>query len=110
VLGIDADLVIPDKRLRKSEGAVAPWKGEAIEPVERELVRAVPADFPVHTPVADLTKEHDVLWKAIIMQTGINDFFKEVEQNCTRCTRLSRYRGRTVCPSASYRLRKEACI
>ncbi len=30
VLGIDADLVIPDKRLSVYEGAVAPWKGEKL--------------------------------------------------------------------------------
>ena len=32
VLGIDADLVIPDKRLSLFEGAVAPWKGEKLVP------------------------------------------------------------------------------
>ena len=43
---------------------------------------------------------------------GINDFFKEVEQNLYKVqyrVLLSRYRGRTKCPDCKgYRLRKEA--
>ena len=43
---------------------------------------------------------------------GINDFFKEVEQNLYKVqyrVLLSRYRGRTICPECNgYRLRKEA--
>jgi len=114
VLGIDADLVIPDKRLSVYEGAVAPWKGEKMGLWKENFVRAAHNfSFPVHTPVADLTKEqYDVLWKGNNYSNGINDFFKEVEQNLYKVqyrVMLSRYRGRTVCPECDgYRLRKEA--
>ena len=114
VLGIDADLVIPDKRLSVYEGAVAPWKGEKMGLWKDNFVRvARQFDFPVHTPVADLTKEQsDILWKGNKYANGINDFFKEVEQNLYKVqyrVMLSRYRGRTVCPECEgYRLRKEA--
>ncbi len=114
VLGIDADLVIPDKRLSVYEGAVAPWKGEKMGLWKENFVRAARSfDFPVHTPIADLTKEqYDLLWKGNNYSNGINDFFKEVEQNLYKVqyrVMLSRYRGRTVCPECEgYRLRKEA--
>ncbi len=114
VLGIDADLVIPDKRLSVYEGAVAPWKGEKMGLWKENFVRVARSfGFPVHTPIADLTKEqYDVLWKGNNYSNGINDFFKEVEQNLYKVqyrVMLSRYRGRTVCPECEgYRLRKEA--
>ena len=114
VLGIDPDLVIPDKRLSVYEGAVAPWKGEKMGLWKENFVRAARNfDFPVHTPVADLTEQqYNILWKGNNYANGIDDFFKEVEQNLYKVqyrVMLSRYRGRTVCAECSgYRLRKEA--
>jgi excinuclease ABC subunit A len=114
VLGIDPDLVIPDKRLSVYEGAVAPWKGEKMGLWRENFIRsAVNFNFPVHAAVADLKEEqYDVLWKGNRYANGIDDFFKEVEQNLYKVqyrVMLSRYRGRTVCPECSaYRLRKEA--
>ncbi|GAA4745236.1 excinuclease ABC subunit UvrA [Flavisolibacter ginsenosidimutans] len=114
VLGIDEDLVIPDKRLSVYEGAVAPWKGEKLGRWRENFVKAARHfDFPVHKPVADLTKEqYRVLWEGNSYADGINAFFKEVEQNLYKVQYrviLSRYRGRTKCPECGgYRLRKEA--
>ncbi|HEX8357374.1 MAG TPA: excinuclease ABC subunit UvrA, partial [Segetibacter sp.] len=114
VLGIDPDLVIPDKRLSVYEGAVAPWKGEKMGLWKDNFIRAARNfDFPVHTPIADLTKEqYNVLWKGNRYSDGIDAFFKEVEQNLYKVqyrVMLSRYRGRTSCPECeAYRLRKEA--
>lgn len=114
VLGIDADLVIPDKRLSVYEGAVAPWKGEKMGLWKENFVRAARSfDFPIHTPIADLTKEqYNILWKGNRYAEGINAFFKEVEQNLYKVqyrVMLSRYRGRTECNECEgYRLRKEA--
>ncbi len=114
VLGIDPDLVIPDKRLSVYEGAVAPWKGEKLGKwKDRFIQNASKYDFPVHKPVADLTKaQYELLWKGNSTVYGINDFFKEVEQNLYKVqyrVLLSRYRGRTVCHDCNgYRLKKEA--
>ncbi len=114
VLGIDEHLVIPNKLLSVYEGAVAPWKGEKLGKWKEDFVRAARKfDFPVHKPVMDLTKEqHRVLWEGNQFVNGINDFFKEVEQNLYKVqyrVLLSRYRGRTICPEChGYRLRKEA--
>jgi len=114
VLGIDPDLVIPDKRLSVYEGAVAPWKGEKMGLWRENFIRAARSfDFPVHAPIADLTKQqYDILWKGNRYAEGINAFFKEVEQNLYKVqyrVMLSRYRGRTSCTECEgYRLRKEA--
>ncbi len=114
VLGLDPDLIIPDKRLSVYEGAVAPWKGEKLGEWKNAFVRAAKKfDFPVHKPVMDLTAQQlKELWEGNAHANGINDFFKEVEQNLYKVqyrVLLSRYRGRTTCTDCGgYRLRKEA--
>ncbi len=114
VLGIDEDLVIPDKRLSVYENAVAPWRGEKLSEWKVAFIRGAAAiDFPIHKPIMDLTKEqYQLLWKGAKYVQGIDDFFKEVEANLYKVqyrVLLSRYRGRTKCPDCEgYRLRKEA--
>ena len=114
VLGIDTDLVIPNRQLSVYEGAVAPWKGEKLGQWKEQFIRAAKHfNFPVHKPIIDLTDEQlQVLWEGNTYANGINDFFKEVEQNLYKVqyrVLLSRYRGRTSCPECKgYRLRKEA--
>jgi excinuclease ABC subunit A len=114
VLGIDEDLVIPNKLLSVYEGAVAPWKGEKLGKWKESFIKgARKFDFPVHKPIADLTAEqYRILWEGNQHVYGINDFFKEVEQNLYKVQYrviLSRYRGRTICSEChGYRLRKEA--
>ncbi|HLG40950.1 MAG TPA: excinuclease ABC subunit UvrA, partial [Chitinophagaceae bacterium] len=114
VLGIDSDLVIPDRRLSVYEGAIAPWKGEKLGWWREQFIKgAKKFNFPVHKAIADLTaKQYETLWEGNEYAQGINDFFKEVEQNLYKVqyrVLLSRYRGRTSCPDCKgYRLRKEA--
>lgn len=113
VLGIDEDLVIPDKNLSVYDGAVAPWKGEKLDWWRKQFIRvAAKVNFPVHKPIAGLSeKQYQLLWNGID-GIGINDFFKEVEAQLYKVqyrVLLSRYRGRTLCPDCrGYRLRKEA--
>jgi excinuclease ABC subunit A len=114
VLGIDADLVIPDKRLSVYEGAVAPWKGEKLGWWREQFVKASKkTGFPIHTAIADLGEDHyRMLWHGNADVHGIDDFFKEVSQNLYKVqyrVLQSRYRGKTLCPDCmGYRLRKEA--
>ena len=114
VLGIDADLVIPDRRLSVYDGAVAPWKGDKLDWWRQNFVKgAKKFNFPVHKPIADLTdKQLKQLWQGSDGVMGINDFFKDVESQLYKVqyrVLLSRYRGRTECPDChGYRLRKEA--
>ena len=114
VLGLDHDLVIPDKRLSVYEGAVAPWKGEKLSLWKENFIRAAKQfDFPVHKPIMDLSETQlKDLWSGNKYADGINDFFKEVEQNLYKVqyrVLLSRFRGRTLCSECEgYRLRREA--
>ncbi len=114
VLGIDEDLVIPNKLLSVYEGAVAPWKGEKLGKWKDDFIRAARKfDFPVHKAIADLSAEqYRILWEGNQHVYGINDFFREVEQNLYKVQYrviLSRYRGKTLCPEChGHRLRKEA--
>src|SRR3954469_14804184 len=77
VLGIDEDLVIPNKLLSVYEGGVAPWKGEKLGKWRESFVKgARKFDFPVHKAIADLTPEqYRVLWEGNQHVYGINDFF-----------------------------------
>jgi len=114
VLGVDSDLVIPDRRLSVYDGAVAAWKGEKMDWWRQNFIKgAKQFNFPVHKPIADLTdKQYQQLWDGSDGVMGINDFFKDVESQLYKVqyrVLLSRYRGRTECPDCKgARLRKEA--
>jgi excinuclease ABC subunit A len=114
VLGIDDDLVIPDKRLSVYESAVACWRGEKMSEWQNDFIRnAAKYDFPVHKPIADLTPaQYALLWDGNSKVSGIRDFFKMVEQNLYKVqyrVMQARYRGRTICPNCKgSRLRPEA--
>jgi excinuclease ABC subunit A len=114
VLGIDPDLVLPDKSLSVFDGAVAPWKGEKLVWWKDQFIKGSKTSaFPIHKPIADLSEEETtMLWKGFDKVLGIDAFFKDVEQQTYKVqyrVLLSRYRGRTVCHSCNgFRLRKEA--
>lgn len=114
VLGIDEDLVIPNKNLSVYEGAVACWRGEKMGEWLNTFIRsATKFDFPIHKPVVELNKdEYNLLWNGNSKVSAINDFFAMVEQNLYKVqyrVMQARYRGRTTCPTCNGgRLRKEA--
>lgn len=114
VLGIDPDLVLPDKRLSVFEGAVAPWRGEKMGDYKEALIKSArKSGFPVHKPIAELTDEQlQLLWTGNEHFYGLNEFFKMVEQNLYKVqyrVLQARYRGRTICPNChGARLRPEA--
>ncbi len=114
ILGIDPDLVIPDKSLSIYEGAVAPWRSETMKKwVEPLLKHGIEFDFPIHRPFNELsTKEQELLWTGNKYFKGINKFFEFLESKTHKIqyrVMLSRYRGRTDCPDCKgTRLRKDA--
>ena len=114
VIGIDPDLVIPNKSLSIYEGAIACWKGEKMGQWNEELVKnAYKFDFPIHKPYYQLSEDQKaLLWTGNKHFQGLNDFFKMVEENTYKIqyrVMLSRYRGKTVCPEChGTRLRKDA--
>lgn len=114
VLGIDENLVFPDKTLSVYEGAIAPWRSEKMSMYLKYLINAADAfDFPIHRPYFDLSeKEKELLWTGNKYFDGLNSFFKMVERQTQKIqyrVMLSRYRGRTNCPDCkTTRLRKDA--
>jgi excinuclease ABC subunit A len=114
VLGIDENLVIPDKSLSVYEGAVACWKGETMGEWLREFIRkSARHNFPIHRAYHSLTEaEKDFLWHGAPDTPCIDEFFRYVENNIYKIqyrVMLARYRGKTTCPACrGSRLKKEA--
>jgi len=114
ILGIDPELVIPDKNLSVYDGAIAPWRSEKMSEWLQPLIRhGVKFDFPIHRPYKDLTAEQkELLWTGNQYFSGINAFVAELESQTYKIqyrVMLSRFRGRTTCPECrGSRLRKDA--
>ncbi len=114
VIGIDEDLVIPDKSKSIYEGAIAPWRGEKMREWNDVLVKnALKFDFPIHRQYNFLTeKEQRLLWTGNKYFRGLDEFFKELEEQTYKIqyrVMLSRYRGKTTCPECKgSRLRQDA--
>jgi len=114
ILGIDEDLVIPDKSLSVYEGAIAPWRGEVMSEWAKPLIKnGIKFDFPIHRAYSELTqKERNLLWNGNEYFDGIHAFFKYLESKTHKIqyrVMLSRYRGRTTCPDCrGTKLRKDA--
>lgn len=114
VLGIDPDLVIPDRNLSVYEGAIAPWKGETTKKWAELIIRdGIKFDFPIHRPIAELTaEEYELLWTGNKYFDGLNAFFSFLETKLHKIqyrVMLSRYRGKTTCPDCrGTKLRKDA--
>ncbi len=114
VLGIDDDLVIPDKQLSVYENGVACWRGEKMGEWKDDFIRgAGKLGFPIHKPIAELDdQESQLLWEGNSKVSGIRDFFEMVAQNLYKVqyrVMQARYRGRTTCPACKgSRVRKEA--
>jgi len=114
IIGIDEDLVVPDKSKTIYEGAIAPWRSEKMREWNDALVKnALKFDFPIHRQYNQLTEEEKaVLWTGNKYFRGLDAFFKELEEQTYKIQYrviLSRYRGKTVCPECKgSRLRKDA--
>jgi len=114
VLGIDEDLVIPDKSMSVYEGAIAPWRGEKMKEWLTPIIKnGIKFDFPIHRAFQDLSaEEKKLLWEGNKYFEGLNAFFEYLESQTYKIqyrVMLSRFRGRTVCPDCrGTRLRKDA--
>ncbi|WP_159636555.1 excinuclease ABC subunit UvrA [Sphingobacterium composti Ten et al. 2007 non Yoo et al. 2007] len=114
IIGIDPDLVVPDKSKSVYDGAIAPWRGEKMgQWLDVLISKAIKFDFPIHRAYSDLTSEQqELLWTGNKYFRGLNDFFTELEEQTYKIqyrVMLSRYRGKTDCPECKgTRLRKDA--
>jgi len=113
VIGIDEDLVVPDKSKSIYEDAVVPWKGEKMSEWKNHFIKvASKQKFPIHKPYNELTNEQlEYLWRGDKNWEGIDGFFKELERQTYKIqyrVMLARYRGKTTCYDCKgTRLRKD---
>jgi excinuclease ABC subunit A len=114
IIGIDEDLVIPNKGLSIYEEAIACWRGEKMQEWKNKLIyNAEKFDFPIHKPFFDLSdNQKQLLWTGNSHFWGLNAFFEHLEEQKYKIqyrVMLSRYRGKTICPDCrGTRLKKEA--
>ena len=114
IIGIDEQLVIPNRALSVYDGAVVCGRGEKMGEWLREFIHEAPAhNFPIFTPYYELTQEQkDYLWHGPREKACIDSFFKMLEENQYKIqyrVMLARYRGKTTCPTChGTRLKKEA--
>ncbi len=114
IVGIDEDLVIPDKRKTIYEDAIACWRGETMRRWKQQLILNAPKfDFPVHTPYYELTRSQKLLlWSGNEYFSGLNDFFEYLESEKRKIqfrVMKARYTGKTICSECGgSRLRREA--
>ncbi|WP_417265718.1 excinuclease ABC subunit UvrA [Brumimicrobium sp.] len=114
VIGVDEDLVIPDRSRSLYDEAVVPWKGEKMSRyLDQFIVDSASIQFPIHRPIKDLTdEEYDILWNGKGKIKGINDFFDYLNTKKYKIhvrVMLARYRGKTKCPDCKgTHLRKDA--
>lgn len=114
VVGIDEDLVIPDKSKTIYDDAVVCWRGETMKWWKEQLVmNASKFNFPIHKPFHELTEEQRrLLWRGNKYFHGLDEFFQFLEKERYKIqyrVMLSRYTGKTICPDCGgARLRPEA--
>ena len=114
IIGIDPDLVIPDKGLSIFEDAIVCWKGEKMSKWKEKLIYAADKfDFPIHKPYYQLTDEQKkLLWTGNKFFKGLNTFFDYLESKKYKIqyrVMLARYRGKTTCTECNgSRLKKES--
>lgn len=114
VMGIDEQLVVPNRSLSIYEGAVVCWRGEKMGEWKDLVVRgAEKTGLPIFVPYYELTNEQrQMLWEGTKYFEGINQFFKMLEENQYKIqyrVMLARYRGKTICPVChGTRLKPEA--
>ena len=114
VIGIDEELVVPNKSLSIYEDAVFCWRGDKMGEWKEELIRSADKfDFPIFRPWYQLTDaERKLVWTGNKYFHGLDHFFAMLEENQYKIqyrVMLARYRGKTVCPECGgTRLKKQA--
>ncbi len=114
IVGIDEDLVVPDKSRSIYDNAIACWRGDTMKWWRDQLVaNAYKFDFPIHAPFHELTAEQRrLLWCGNEFFHGLNEFFEYIDKERHKIqfrVMKARYTGKTICPECGgSRLRKEA--
>ncbi len=113
IIGVDPNLVIPNKNKSVYDNAIACWVGESMSWYKNQLIKnAHKFNFPVHKPIVELNKtQYDLLWKGNEYFEGLDSFFAFLAKETYKIqyrVMLARYRGKTVCPDCNgTRIRKD---
>ncbi|HSQ73912.1 MAG TPA: excinuclease ABC subunit UvrA [Bacteroidota bacterium] len=113
-IGIDMDLVIPNRSRTIREGAIQPWSTPKFKEYLRALLRAAPkSGLRVDVPFSALSEDEvRMVREGTDGFDGIDAFFRLVEKKAYKIyyrVLLSRYRAYTTCPACDgARLRPEA--
>lgn len=113
-MGIDEDLVIPDRSRSVYDDAVVCWRGPSMQRNRDVFIEAsAKYNFPIHRPYYKLSEEDKhLLWYGAPGVEGIHEFFEAVARQSFKVQNrilVSRYSGRTTCPDChGKRLRPEA--
>ena len=114
IVGVDENLVVPNKTLSVYDDAVMCWRGQVMSEWKNAFVRiASKYKFPIHRPYYQLTQQqHDLLWHGCPEFPGIDGFFdwiKSKSYSIQYRVLMARYRGKTVCPACNgSRLKQDA--
>lgn len=103
ILIYDEDIIIPDKYLSLSEGAIEMWEKPTARWWKDQMIKgAKKSGIDVNKPYNELTKEaKNTIFRGNEHFYGINDFFEELESKRYKLhvrVFLSRYRSPLVCP------------
>ncbi len=113
-IGLDMNLVIPNRELSLAKGAIEPWMKPQYDWAQKELLRFCKQEgIPTTIPFRQLTREQN---KTIVQGSngfdGVMGFFDWLETKKYKLhvrVFLSKYRGYTLCPDCGgSRLRLEA--
>ncbi len=114
ILNYDEDLIMPDKNLPLSQGAVDPWNKLAYRWWNRQMLKCAAREgLDIHKPYSAFTdKEKALLFRGGGSFRGIDDFFEAMEDKKYKLhirVFLSRYRRPVTCSLCrGKRLRRDA--
>jgi excinuclease ABC subunit A len=110
----DLNLIIPDKSLSLSAGAIDPWERPKYRPWFTELKKLAPSlGIPLDVPWREMPEEaREIVLRGKGAFAGVHGFFAQMEKKKYKLhvrVMLSKYRGYAECPECrGQRLRAEA--
>ena len=120
VIGIDADLVIPNSGMTLGEGAIRPWQSPSFRSCQRDLVRfARRRGIPLDIPWREMSRSErewvmEGEWQGEGTWYGIKGFFDWLETKAYKMhirVLLSKYRAYHPCPDCGgARLKPQALL
>jgi excinuclease ABC subunit A len=115
-IGLDPELIIPNRELSLAAGAIEPWTKPQYEWAQKELLKYCrQSGIPVNVPFRELTRDHqNAIMKGRNGFDGVLGFFEWLDTKKYKLhvrVFLAKYRGYTVCPDCGGgRLRREATL